>query len=38
MADEENPDATVKTVFVLTMITAVLFIGTVFIYIPFPNP
>lgn len=33
MADEESPEAMVKKIFVITMITAVLFIGTVFIFI-----
>ena len=33
MADEENADAMVKKVFVVTMVGAVLFIGTVFVFI-----
>ena len=33
MADDESSDAMVKKVFVITMIGAVLFIGTVFIFI-----
>ena len=39
MAEEETSETTLKKVFVITMIGAVLFVGTVFTFIaPYPNP
>ena len=39
MAKEETDEAVLRKVFVITMVTAVLFIGTVFTFIaPYPNP
>ena len=33
MASQESPDDTAKKTFVITMISAVLYIGTVFVFI-----
>ena len=39
MAKEESSDVTLKKVFFITMVGAVLFVGTVFTFIaPYPNP
>ena len=39
MAAEESSDAMLKKVFLVTMVTAVLFVGTVFIFVlPYSNP
>jgi hypothetical protein len=39
MAEEENAELVAKKVFLMTMVCAVLFIGTVFVFIlPIQNP
>lgn len=39
MAAEETSDQMLKKVFYVTVVSAVLFVGTVFIFIlPYPNP
>ena len=39
MAEEESSEAVLKKIFIITMVSAVLFVGTVFTFIaPYPNP